>query len=207
MGARRRASRVLLIGAHAAGAAVLDAVACMQGCYTGAPNIARCRAGSQNECKYIPMDQLVDSFPSQCMPDKMLPSSIGGITEYNSYAFGGAYFGRLFIAGYKKHVFRYDPETGKDVTDKDDAFYPASAGLDILHAPGGVHIVAGVDKGVLLFNVPVDATLVNNGNPSVFDIVPDRGMKAQPGPNTFTIGGANFMALTGAHPPCPCPSL
>eukprot|EP00892_Ulva_mutabilis_P000625 jgi/Ulvmu1/10563/UM065_0017.1 len=168
-----------------------------EGCYVGAPNIARCRNGVLNECKYVPMDQLIDSFPTQCKPDTMLPSSIGGITEYNSYAFGGAYLGRLFIAGYKKHVIRFDPETGKDVTDKDDAFYPASAGLDILHAPAGVHIVASMDKGQLLFNVPVDATLVNNGNPSVYDIVPDRGMKAQPGANTFTIGGANFLALTG----------
>ena len=54
-------------------------------------------------------------------------------------------------------------------------------------------------KDQILFNVPVDATLVNNGNPSVYDILPDRGMKAQSGPNTFIIGGANFNALTGAR--------
>lgn len=179
----------------------MTCVLCAQGCYAGAPNIARCRAGVLNECKFIPMDKLVDSFPEQCKPDTILPSSVGGMTEYNSYAFGGAYSGRIFIAGYKKHVVRFDPETGKSVTDKDDAFYPASAGLDILHAPAGVHIVASMDKGQLLFNVPLDATLVNNGNPSVFDIVPDRGMKVQPGPNTFTIGGANFNALKGAWLP------
>lgn len=89
---------------------------CVQGCYAGSPNIARCRAGVLNECKYIPMDKLVDSFPEQCKPDTILPSSIGGMTEYNSYAFGGAYSGRIFIAGYKKHVVRFDPETGKSVT-------------------------------------------------------------------------------------------
>lgn len=176
----------------------LQRTACLQGCFAGAPNIARCRAGLTGECKFIPMDKLVEDFPTQCKPDTMLESSIGGITEYHSYAFGGAYLGRLFIAGYKKHVFRFDPETGKVVADKDDAFYPASAGLDILHAPAGVHIVAGMDQDQILFNVPVDATLLNNGNPSVYDIVPDRGMKVQPGPNTFTIGGANFLALTGA---------
>lgn len=53
--------------------------------------------------------------PLTCAPDAILPSSIGGITEYNSYAFGGAMRGKLFVAGYKKHVFRFDPTEKKIV--------------------------------------------------------------------------------------------
>ena len=172
---------------------------CVQGCYAGAPNLSRCRQGVAHECKFIALNKLQNDFPTQCKPDKVLPSAIGGITEYNSYAFGGAYRGQLFIAGYSRHTIRFNPNTGKDVPDKSNANYPASPGLDIIHAPGGVHIVASFKQEQILFNVPVDATLVNNGNPSVFDIMPDRGMKAQPGPNTFIIGGANFNALQGAR--------
>lgn len=171
---------------------------CVQGCYAGAPNLARCRQGISHECKFIAMTNLKNDFPTQCKPDKMFNSAIGGITEYNSYAFGGAFKGRLFIAGYKKHAIRYNPNTGKQVTDKDDANYPSSPGLDMIHGPGGAHIIASFKKGQILINVPVDATVMNNGNPSVYDILPDRGMKVQRGPNTFIIGGANFNALNGA---------
>jgi hypothetical protein len=174
----------------------------VQGCHCGAPNLARCRAGAAHECKFIGMDALRNDFPTQCAPDALMTSAIGGITEYNSYAFGGAHKNKLFVAGYKKHVIRYDPVADKQVTDKDDAFYPPSPGLDIVHAPAGVHLVASMEASKLLINMPVDATLAANGNPSVYDIMPDRGMMAQTGPNTFVLGGANFDAITG-EPPCP----
>ena len=114
--------------------------------------------------------------------------------------FGGVSSDKLFVAGYKKHLVRYDPGGAKQVTDQDDAFYPASPGLDVIHAPGGVHIVASMEASKLLINMPVDATLAASGNPSVYDIKPDRGMKEQPGPNTFVLGGANFDAITGVNP-------
>lgn len=170
----------------------------LQGCHCGAPNIARCRAGDKRDCAFTGLDQLKDNFPTQCAPDTIMTSSIGGITEYNSFAFGGAHKDKLFVAGYKKHVIRYDPVADKQVTDKDDAFYPSSPGLDITHAPAGVHLVASMEASKLLVNIPVDATLAGNGNPSVYDILPDRGMMTQPGPNTFVIGGAHFDAIPGA---------
>jgi hypothetical protein len=67
----------------------------------------------------------------------------------------------------------------------------------VAHAPGGVHLIASLDASSLLVNVPVDEKLVTGGNPSVYDINPDRGMATQPGPNTFVIGEANFDAITG----------
>ena len=82
------------------------------------------------------MDELDDVFPTQCPPNAIMASSIGGITEYNSYVFGGVSSDKLFVAGYKKHLVRYDPGGAKQVTDQDDAFYPASPGLDVIHAPG-----------------------------------------------------------------------
>ena len=169
----------------------------VQGCHCGAPNIARCRAGAAHECLYIGMDELDDNFPTQCPTDAIMTSSIGGITEYNSYEFGGVSKDKVYVSGYKKHLVRYDPAGDKQVTDEDDAFYPASPGLDVIHAPGGVHIVASMEASKLLINIPVDATLAASGNPSVYDIKPDRGMKEQPGPNTFVLGGANFDAIKG----------
>jgi hypothetical protein len=126
-----------------------------------------------------------------------MPSSIGGIMEYNSYAFGGAYYGRVYVAGYKKHLIRYDPVANKQVADKDDAFYPPSPSLDVVPLPAGAHFAANLDGNTLYINVPVDATLAANGNPSVYDVFPDRGLTSQSGPNTFIIGGANFNAITG----------
>jgi hypothetical protein len=94
--------------------------ACMQGCHGGFPNLARCRAGAKHECAFTAHESVTDT-PPNCAPDAVLESSIGGITEYHSYAFGGAFKDKLFIAGYQKHLFRYDPAEGKTVTDKDDS--------------------------------------------------------------------------------------
>ena len=60
--------------------------------------------------------------------------------------------------------------------------------------------MSSMEASKLLINMPVDATLADSGNPSVYDIKPDRGMKEQPGPNTFVLGGANFDAITGVNP-------
>lgn len=89
------------------------------------------------------------------------------------------------------------------VTDKDDQFYPGSPGIDIVHAPAGVHLIASLEASKILINVPVDAQLIASGNPSVYDISPDRGMATQPGANTFVIGGANFDTIEGTFA-CSC---
>lgn len=111
------------------------------------------------------MDVLDDVCPTQCPADAIMTSSIGGIAEYNTYAFGGVSRDKLFVSGYKKHLVRYDPAGDKQLTDKYDAFYPASPGLDVIHAPGGVHIVASMEASKMLINMPVDATLAASGNP------------------------------------------
>lgn len=92
------------------------------------------------------------------------------------------------------------------VTDKDDQFYPGLPGIDVIHAPAGVHLVASLEASKILINLPVDSELVASGNPSVYDITPDRGMATQPGANTFVIGGANFDAIKGEFVYCCLPA-
>lgn len=164
-------------------------------CYCGSPNIARCRAGATRECSFVHMD--TGSGQQFCKPTRTLPSAIGGPMQYNSYAFGGAYYGELFIPSYKKNMVRYNIQRNAYITDKQDPNYPNSPGIDAAHGPGGVHLVASFEKNKLLINYPVDPTVVNGGNPSLYDIVPNKALQTQSGPNTFVIGGENLGKITG----------
>jgi hypothetical protein len=119
--------------------------------------------------------------------------------EYNSYAFGGLLHSRVYIPVFKKHTVRYNVADGKQIPDKDDPGYPSFPVLDIEHGPGGVQIGASMTSNQILINYPIDATLTASGNPSVFDIKPEKGLKVQKGANTFVIGGANFNSIKGAR--------
>ena len=172
----------------------------MQGCHLGAPNIARCRAGAAHECAYIPFGELTtDAALKTCAPDAIITSPIGGVAEFNSYVFGGVLLGRLYVASYKKHIVRFNPADGKQITDKEDSAYPPSPALDVVHAPGGVHIAASMQASKILVNYPIDATVASHGTPTVYDVLPNKALVAPSGPVTFTVGGANFDAITGAR--------
>ena len=171
----------------------------LQGCYVGSPNIARCRAGDERECQFTAMHELEDSNnPKVCAPDAMLSSALGGPMEFNSWVFGGVYYGRIFVPTYKRYMVWYNPEEGKSVQDTQDSFYPSSPSLDVVHAPGGVHLAASIEASEILINYPVDADMAAHRNPSLYDIVPNKALRAQQGRNTFVIGGAHFDAITGA---------
>lgn len=170
-----------------------------QGSFFGHPNIARCRGGSTLECAFVSLEK--DAAPNFNPPDSLLPSGLGGLMEYSSYAFGGAYYGNLFIGRYKRATFRYTVETQTFIDDLHDADYPSSPGIDVAHAPAGVHIIASFADGRVLINYPVDQTVAKSGNPSVYDILPTKASKSQPTPNTFTVGGANFDKIKGARSP------
>lgn len=182
-----------------------DARAREQGCYLGSPNIARCRAGATSECAFIPFDDLTnDATAKTCKPDAIITSPIGGVAEFNSYAFGGVLLGRLYICSYKKHLVRFNPADGKQITDKQDSSYPASPSLDVVHAPAGVHIAASMEASKILINYPIDATVASHGTPTVYDVLPGKALVTQGGAITFHVGGANFDAITGTHPTASC---
>jgi hypothetical protein len=84
------------------------------------------------------------------------------------------------------------------VTDIDDVNYPPSPSVDVARAPAGVHLVADLQNLQISLVRPVDVVLQGHANPTVFDVLPDRGPKAMPASGiAFTLGGAHFDAIAG----------
>ena len=164
----------------------------------GHGNVAMCLKGHTATCKWVAHEDLV----GECAPTAVLPTGDGGsgnMIEYNSYAFGGAYYGHIFISMYKSSSYNYDPVANSFLQDSDSGgTYPKTVGIHFEAAPGGVHMMAGENEGKVYINIPVDDVMASHANPSVYDILPAKGLKAQTGPNTFVIGGDHFDSIIGA---------
>jgi hypothetical protein len=83
-----------------------------------------------------------------------------------------------------------------------DSSYPAIYATDIILAPGGVQIAASLQDNQVQILKPYDNVIALHTIPTIFDVVPAKGARAQgAGGHTFTIGGANlnFMGARRVH--------
>lgn len=91
-----------------------------------------------------------------------------------------------------------DVRARAQVTDVEDVNFPPSPSTDVARLPGGALAFADTRNQVLSIVRPSDPTLEGHRNPTVIDVLPDRGPRVVPvasGGIAFVLGGAHFDAI------------
>ena len=163
-------------------------------------------------CAYVSMeDQTTPVGSGYCPPSVNTYAAQTGMLEHRAHVFNGVYDDVIFIGSYTHGSFHYNPASDSVSTDEGSAgTYPLSEGIDFATAPAGVHMVSQYDDqndsdkiklSNYVFNLPDDPVVALNGNPSVYDIHPNKAASTQTNPNTFVLGGENFHHLPGTVDP------